>query len=183
MKQWSSLVRAPSIAHITRYRKNPQAAQPRNRHIDENIHPRITDVGCIEQRSYRQPYCTSTCSLAPPPTFRLVCTVNTVPEYNQTQLSIDSVCFNQKLFSHVIDDQTRGSEIGLLRSRPLQNQITLLKRIQFNRDGLPDVIRGDQDFNKQPFLQFCQSLEIWFVVVAGRHQKGNPMGERQSKNS
>lgn len=100
---------------------------------------------------------------------------------NHVQLSIDNVYFNQKPFLHVIDDQTKWYEIGLLESRRLQDRITLLKHIQLNQYGLPDVIQGDEEFNKLPFCQFCQPLEITLVAVVAEHHYGNVIVERANR--
>lgn len=121
------------------------------------------------------------CSLAALPPSRLVCTTNAIPEKNQTQLSINVVYFNRKPFLHVIDDRPRWSEIGLLRTRRLQDQIMFLKRIQFNRHGLLDVIHGDHAFINQPFCQFCQSMEIRFVAVAANHHQCKAIVERANR--
>lgn len=118
------------------------------------------------------------CSLAMPPLPRLGCTPIVVPEHNQSSLSINIVYFNQKLFLLIIGDRTKWSKAGPHRIRRLQDQITLLKQIKFHCHRLPNVIRGGQEFNKLPFLQLCQCMEIRFVAVVGIHQDGNATGER-----
>lgn len=123
-----------------------------------------------------------TCALAQPPLPRPVCTTSMTPDSNQSHLSIDVVYFEQKPFLHIIDDRTKWSETGLLRTRRLKDQIEVLERIQLHRHGLPEVIRGDQEFNKAPFIQFCSSKDIRFVSVAANHHEGNAIVERANRS-
>lgn len=81
----------------------------------------------------------------------------------------------------VIGDETKWSEIGLLKTSRLLDQITLLNQIQFSHHGLPYVICGDQKFNEQLFRQFCQSMEVRFVSVAANHHEGNAIAERANR--
>lgn len=123
-----------------------------------------------------------TCVLASPPEPRPVCAATATPECSQTHLSIDILFFNRKPFLHVIDDRTKWSEVGALRTRRLCDQIDVLKRIQFYRHGIPEVIRGDQEYNKDEFLKFCRSFDIKFNSVAANHHEGNAIVERANRS-
>lgn len=122
------------------------------------------------------------CSLASNPLPRPVCSTSSTPLQSESNISIDVVFFNKKPFLHIIDDRTKWSEVGLLRTRRLSDQIDLLKRIQFHRHGLPNVIRGDQEYNKPQFLGFCMSLDIQFAPVAANHHEGNALVERANRS-
>lgn len=68
--------------------------------------------------------------------------------------------------------------MGLRKTRRLQDQITLLKRTQFNLRGVSNVVRGDKKLNKLPFLEFCQSKKFKFVAIAANHRESNAIVER-----
>lgn len=91
--------------------------------------------------------------------------------------------FNQKPFIHCIGDQSKWSQIGVLCTRRIQDQIDVLKRIQLHRHGFPQVVRASQEFNKAKFLQFCSPLNIQFVAVAANHHGGHAIVEKANWSS
>lgn len=122
------------------------------------------------------------CVLAKPPAPRPVCSIESRPTEVQKHISIDIVFFNRKPFLHSIDNCSKWSELGPLRSRRLKDQLDVLKRIQIYRHGIPSSIRSDQEFNKSLFLEFCRSHNIKLVAVAANHHEGNAIVERANRS-
>lgn len=120
-------------------------------------------------------------SLAAPPVPHPVCKAHAIPMENQTHVSTDVAYFNNKPFFHNIDDRTRWSEIGLLRTRRLQDQIyffTYPSAPSCTIQGYP----GDQEFNKAAFLEFRSFLNISFVPVTANHHEGNAIDKRENQS-
>lgn len=122
------------------------------------------------------------CNLAAPPVPRPVCSASPLPSEPQTSISIDVVYFNTKPFLHCVDQCTRWSETGALRSRRLRDQIAVFNRIQINRHGNPLFIRADQEFNKEEFLAFCRDIGATPNFVAANHHEGNAVVERANRS-
>lgn len=113
---------------------------------------------------------------------RPVCSIPAAPTEKQTIILIGAIYFDKKPFLHCINDGTRWLKIGKLRPRHLSDQIGMLKRIQFNRHGIPNLIRGDQEFITTEFLNFCNSLDIQFSAVAANHHESNAIVKRANRS-
>lgn len=121
------------------------------------------------------------CARAAPPLPRPVCSNGDQPTKKQSQLSIDIVYFNGKPFMHCIDNLTRWSETGVLRTRRLCDQINVIKRIQFYRHGLPDSIKADQEYNRHEFKEFCSLFDIKLITIAANYHEANSIVERANR--
>lgn len=92
-------------------------------------------------------------------------------------MTIYVVFFESKAFPHVIDNQVRSSEIRLLRTKRLKDQIARHKQIQLFRHVLPQELQADHTFNKEPVKSDCRLLNISFRETAANHHEGNAIIE------
>lgn len=100
------------------------------------------------------------CVLRNAPPARPVCSIGSQPKKVQIHLSIDIIFFKNKPFLHSIDMCTRLSEIALLRTTLLRNQITTFRIVQLKRHEIPNSISADQENNKAELKAFCSLLSI-----------------------
>ena len=121
------------------------------------------------------------CVLEKPPPPRPVCSKAVAPTTPQEEVAVDIVYFRSKPFLHSIDLCTKWSETGYLRTKRLCDQIKTFTKIQLYRHGVPANIRGDQEYNKTEFRDFCGSINATLVPVAANHHEGNTVVERANR--
>lgn len=100
------------------------------------------------------------------------CSKSQLPETNQSDVSIDFVYLHTKSILHCIDNQTRCSELCILRSRRLEDQINVSKGIQLYRQNMRETIREDRKYNKPEFKAFRAMMEFMLTFTTAKYHEG-----------
>lgn len=121
------------------------------------------------------------CSLPTPSSPRPECSTSAQQVEPQASVLIVVVYFQSQPLLHCVDQCTKWSETGLLRSRRLKDQIAVLRRIQVNCHGSLLTIRADQDFNKKEIITFCEGIGATLIFAAANHHEANAVVERAKR--
>lgn len=121
------------------------------------------------------------CRLAFPPEPHAVASTSPPGNEIQRHLAVDVIHLGDQNFLHCIDRITGWSELGILSTRQLSEQVNVLKRIQINKHGVPRTIHCDREYNKGDFLEYCTDVGIRLIPVAANSHESNGAIERANR--